>query len=91
MVADHAPTNCRDFTFKQESLQNIRAQGSLLLATLVITLALALAAHHLAKHHHTVAVHEGNTGEALAVLEGVADQWLLWLEAALSHLVGFRE
>mmetsp|Transcript_76454 Transcript_76454/g.120632 ORF Transcript_76454/g.120632 Transcript_76454/m.120632 type:complete len:492 (-) Transcript_76454:62-1537(-) len=64
--------------------------SSLLLATLVITLALALAAHHLAKHHHTVAVHEGNTGKALAVLEGVADQWLLWLEAALSHLVGLQ-
>ena len=63
---------------------------SLLLATLVITLTLALAAHHLAKHHHAVAIHEGNTGEALAILEGVADQWLLWLEAALSHLIGLQ-
>jgi len=33
---------------------------SFLLATLVITL-LALAAHHLAKHHDTIAIHEGHT------------------------------
>jgi len=33
---------------------------SLLLATLVITL-LALAGHNLAKHHDTVAIHEGHT------------------------------
>jgi len=33
---------------------------SLLLATLVITL-LALAGHHLAKHHDTIAIHEGHT------------------------------
>merc|ERR1712178_161658 len=62
---------------------------SLLLAALVIAL-LALAAHHLAKHHHAVAVHESNAGKALAVLEGVADQRLLRLEAALSHLVGLQ-
>merc|ERR1711963_353055 len=64
-------------------------KNSLLLATLVVAL-LALAAHHLAKHHHTVAIHEGNTGQALAVLEGVANQRLLRLEAALSHLVGLQ-
>merc|ERR1739842_50791 len=67
----------------------IEVKPSLLLATLVISL-LALAAHDLAKHHHAVAIHEGNTGQTLAVLEGVADQRLLRLEAALSHLVGLQ-
>ena len=47
---------------------------SLLLAALVV-LALALAAHHLAQHDHTVAIHECHTGQALAVLEGVTDEW----------------
>merc|ERR1711870_43464 len=60
---------------------------SLLLATGTAALLLALAGDDLAKHHHTIAIHEGNAREALAILEGVADQWLLWLEAALSHLV----
>merc|ERR1712190_49065 len=63
--------------------------GSLLLAALVIAL-LALAAHDLAKHHHAVAVHECNTGQALTILEGIAHQRLLRLEAALSHLVGLQ-
>merc|ERR1711897_2487 len=39
---------------------------------------------------NAVAVHEGNAGEALAILEGVAHQGLLRLEAALSHLVGLQ-
>merc|ERR550537_1661800 len=47
----------------------------------------SLASDDLAKHNHAVAVHEGDTGEALAVLEGVADKRLLRLEAALGHLV----
>merc|ERR1712186_149091 len=67
--------------------QSRHAQCSLLLATSTATLFLALAGDDLAKHHHTIAIHEGNAREALAILEGVADQWLLRLEAALSHLV----
>ena len=37
-----------------------------------------------------VAIHEGNAREALAILEGVKLQWLLWLEAALGQLVGLE-
>merc|ERR1719352_488631 len=64
-----------------------RSEHSLLLATGTATLFLALARDDFAKHHHAVAVHEGDAGEALAILEGVADQGLLRLEAALCHLV----
>merc|ERR1719253_1566312 len=67
----------------------IRGTRSLLLAA-GTALLLALAGDHLAKHHHPVAVHERDAGQALAVLEGVAHQRLLWLEAALSHLVGLE-
>merc|ERR1712176_1109551 len=62
---------------------------SLLLAA-GTALLLSLAGDNLAKHHHTVAVHERDAGQALAILEGVAHQGLLWLEAALSHLVGLQ-
>merc|ERR1711964_410094 len=48
---------------------------------------LPLARDDLAKHHHAVAIHEGNPREALAILEGIADERLLRLEAALGHLV----
>ena len=37
-----------------------------------------------------VRVHEGNAGEALAVLEAVAHQRLLELEAALCRLIGLQ-
>merc|ERR1719222_1062740 len=63
-------------------------QGKSLL--LLGLLDLALAGDDLSEHDNTVAVHEGDTGEALAVLEGVAHKGLLRLEAALSHLVGFE-
>merc|ERR1719401_1342319 len=59
---------------------------SLLLAT-GGALLLALAGDNLPQHHDTIAVHEGHTGESLAVLEGVAHQWLLRLEGALRHLI----
>merc|ERR1712039_886177 len=58
---------------------------SLLLAATDILL--ALAGDDFSKHDDTVAIHEGNARETLAVLEAVAHKWLLWLEAALSHLV----
>merc|ERR1711966_403559 len=51
---------------------------------------LSLDGHNLSKHDNTVTVHEGNTGETLAVLEGVSDQRLLGLESALGHLVGLE-
>merc|ERR1712194_483054 len=38
----------------------------------------------------TVTVHEGNTGETLAVLEGVGNQRLLGLKGDLGHLVGLQ-
>merc|ERR1712203_897741 len=62
---------------------------SLLLAA-CRALLLALARNDLAQHHHTVAVHESDTGQALAILESVANQRLLRLETALRHLVGLQ-
>merc|ERR1712228_729152 len=62
------------------------SQPSLLLAA-GRALFLTLARDHLAKHHHAVTVHEGDAREALAILEGVADERLLRLKAALRHLV----
>merc|ERR1712182_145 len=59
----------------------------LFLATSGTCLLLPLARHHLPKHHHAVAIHEGHAREALAVLEGVAHERLLRLERALRHLV----
>merc|ERR1712113_612710 len=41
----------------------------------------------LAQHHYTVAVHECNSRQTLAILECVAHQGLLWCKAALGHLV----
>merc|ERR1719188_2196283 len=67
----------------------MRRMRSLLLAASAALL-LALARDNLAKHHHAVAIHERHARQALAVLEGVAHQRLLRLEAALSHLVGLE-
>merc|ERR1719254_342521 len=44
----------------------------------------------LSQHNNTVSVHESNTGETFAVLEGISDERLLRLERALSHLVGLQ-
>mmetsp|Transcript_14645 Transcript_14645/g.39179 ORF Transcript_14645/g.39179 Transcript_14645/m.39179 type:complete len:521 (+) Transcript_14645:50-1612(+) len=74
-------------TFCQERREN--RPGSLLLAA-GAALLLALARDDLAKHHNAVAVHERHARQALAVLEGVAHERLLRLEAALSHLVGLE-
>merc|ERR1711976_1145315 len=63
--------------------------GLLLLAA-GAALLLALARDHLAKHHYAVAVHESHARQTLAILEGVAHERLLRLEAALSHLVGLK-
>merc|ERR1712028_107833 len=63
---------------------------SLLLGTSLIAFLLALAGHNLSKHHHTVAIHESNAREALAILEGVGNEWLLRLEGAFGHLVGLQ-
>ena len=41
---------------------------------------LELEAHHLARHHATIAVHEGHTGRILAVLEYATHQELAILE-----------
>merc|ERR1711897_85995 len=63
---------------------------SLLLAAASGGIVLAFARDDLAKHHHAISVHEGNTGETLAILECVAHQGLLRLEAALRHLVRLK-
>merc|ERR1712207_79105 len=71
-----------------DSQASSAARSSLLLATGTASrVVLALARDDLAKHHHTISIHEGDSGEALAILEGVAHQRLLRLEAALRHLV----
>merc|ERR1719229_270984 len=63
--------------------------ASLLLAARRALL-LALARDNLPQHHDTVPVHEGDARKALAILEGVTDERLLRLEAALRHLVGLQ-
>merc|ERR1711953_137297 len=50
-------------------------------------LLLTLASDDLAQHHHAIAVHERDARKALAILECVANERLLWLEAALRHFV----
>merc|ERR1712007_18530 len=65
-------------------------RSALLLLAAGSSLLLALAGDDFAQHNHTVAIHECNTRQALAILEGVAHQWLLRREAALSHLVGLQ-
>ena len=51
---------------------------------------LLLARDDLSQHDAGVAILEGNAGETLAVLEAVTHKRLLWLEAALGHLVGLE-
>merc|ERR1712151_775497 len=72
---------------KMQRLVYRKARFSLLLAASTARIFLALARDDLPKHHHPVAIHKGDAGEALAILEGVAHQGLLRLEAALRHLV----
>merc|ERR1712224_46996 len=62
----------------------------LLLASGTTGILLPLAGDDLSQHDASVAIHEGNTGETLAILEAVAHKRLLWLEAALGHLVGLE-
>merc|ERR1719204_2799654 len=69
-----------------ESALQVPVGYSLLLAARSALL-LALARDHLPKHHDAIAVHEGDTRQALAILECVAHERLLRLEAALRHLV----
>jgi len=64
--------------------------SSLLLASNCSGLLLPLAGDDLSQHDATVSIHEGDSGETLAILETIAHEWLLWLEAALSHLVGLE-
>merc|ERR1711965_1187106 len=71
---------------KQKYILDVMHVFSFLLAARA-TLLLALTAHDFAQHHDTIAVHESNARETLAVLESVAHQWLLRLEGALRHLV----
>merc|ERR1712087_635074 len=65
-------------------------RSALLLLAAGRCLLLALAGDDLAQHDHTVAIHECHTRQALAILEGVAHQWLLRREAALGHLIGLQ-
>merc|ERR1719464_249719 len=48
---------------------------------------LAFARNDLAQHDNSVAVHECNPRETLAILERIAHERLLWLKAALGHLI----
>merc|ERR1712187_806913 len=51
---------------------------------------LSLNSVDLSKHNNTVAIHEGNTGETFAVLEGIGNKGLLGFEGDLGHLVGLE-
>merc|ERR1712113_1339061 len=51
---------------------------------------LTLARNNFAKHDNTVAIHECDPRQTLAILEGIANKRLLRSEAALSHLVGLQ-
>merc|ERR1712050_357764 len=66
------------------------ASAALLLLATASLFFLALARNDLAQHHHTIAVHECHTRQTLAILECVANQWLLWCKTALGHLVRFQ-
>merc|ERR1711893_551760 len=68
-------------------MQLAATRNPLLLLATGASLLLALAGDDLSKHDHAVSIHEGDTRQTLAILEGVAHQRLLWLEAALRHLV----
>merc|ERR1712087_781265 len=65
-------------------------QSNSLLLTTLVGVCFPLAGDDFAKHYNTIAVHEGNAGQTFAVLEGVADQRLLRLKAALGHFVGLQ-
>merc|ERR1740123_2698929 len=82
----------QDATNIRRSSSHMRASptGHSLFLAASSALLLALARDDLAQHDHTVAVHEGDTREALTILEGIAHEWLLRLEAALRHLVGLE-
>ena len=67
-------------------ISNKKSQ-SLLLATRLVVRICLLTCDDFAQHHHAITVHEGDAGEALAILEGVGHERLLRLEADLGHLV----
>merc|ERR1711973_705458 len=54
---------------------------------LAASILLLLTSSDFAKHDNSIAIHESNARQAFAILEAVADQRLLGLEAAFSHLV----
>merc|ERR1719352_702972 len=67
-----------------------RLRGISLLLAAGTSIGLLLDRGDLAKHNDTVAVHERHARKTLAVLEAVAHERLLRLEAALSHIVGLE-
>merc|ERR1711979_65655 len=85
-----APTCRMQLTSDASSRTCASPTGLSLLLAASSAFLLALARDDLAQHDHTVAVHEGDTREALTILEGIAHEWLLRLEAALRHLVGLE-
>merc|ERR1712014_362184 len=89
MLTPKSLFRCRSHGPGKRMSSQLHKQCSLLLAA-SSSLGLLLAARHLAQHHNTVTVHESDTRKALAILEAVAHQRLLRLEAALRHLVGLQ-
>merc|ERR1712232_304155 len=63
---------------------------SLFLSACCCTVIFSLTAHDFSQHNHTISIHKGDTREPLTVLEAVAHEWLLGLECALCHFVGFE-
>merc|ERR1712014_554790 len=89
MLTPKSLFRCRSHSPDKRMSIELHKQYSLLLAA-SSSLGLLLAARHFAQHHDTVTVHESDTRKALAILEAVAHQRLLRLEAALRHLVGLQ-
>merc|ERR1712014_152226 len=89
MLTPKSLFRCRSHSPDKRMSIELHKQYSLLLAA-SSSLGLLLAARHFAQHHDTVTIHESDTRKALAILEAVAHQWLLRLEAALRHLVGLQ-
>merc|ERR1711918_326085 len=78
------------YTYQNDLVQSL---AGLLFDQLLLLLAasadflLPFARNDLAQHDHAITIHEGDTRQAFAILEGVAHEGLLRLEGALGHLV----
>merc|ERR1712190_402075 len=73
-----------------QTVKPIRTLDSFLFPAALVGLILLFTRDHFSEHNPTVALHKCHARQTLAVLEGVAHQWLLRLEGALCHFIGFQ-